>query len=478
MALETGTEYSASCNFAWLDWKFTTSPGVPVLQNTVKEYSRTLYDVTDWQPIKVVVAVDSAKAKPMGSKGAWQAVSPQEQIIAVYWALATAIVRGLTREDIEKWNKHLLSAVFTFKILPTDEDKEFETIAIRQMAAHTFTAITYTPVQWVCKIVQLKETREANPAIGKQTSADIAKLFKKHEFKPCAGQEEISETFVENALYIWSRALCYAEVQVVLIRGAERFGHFSMFDSLSKIAQIVRKCKMEPAKLRWVFSLMLDRVQEGHVCVGDFSNANLFGAKDRKGQLDVLLALLELKDHLLQEFVPSLNLDPSVGKALVTNYDSVAVYRKKVPERDDKGDRAASDLSWMAGWTIPQKNLASFIENILYKNTYERAVKQNLANKQAAKEVLTCPDVADDVQAIRDSLAPIVVEDAEGGEGGKQKARDAETLVDPRLKDDVTFIPPTLTRRTRRRSRSGKITRCCSSTSPCGCTPNRKTKRT
>ena len=344
LALETGAECTASCNFGWLDWRYTTSPGVPMLKKTVKEYSRILYEVTDWAPIKLYVAIDSAKASPMTAKGALQAVSPQEQIVAVYWALAEAVVKGMTADDVEKWKKHLLTAVFTFKVLASDEDKDFETIAIRQLAAHTFAAITYTPVQWVCKIVQLKESRESNPSIGKQTSADIAKLFKKHEFKAAAGQEMISETFIENALYIWSRALCYTEVQTVLIKGAERYGHFSMFDSLSKIANIIRKCKMEPVKLKWVFSLMLDRVCEGHVCVGDFSNTNLFGAKDKKGHLDVLLSLLELKEYLLTDFVPSLNLDPSIGQMLICNYDSISPYRKKVPELNENGSRDPSDL--------------------------------------------------------------------------------------------------------------------------------------
>ena len=92
----------------------------------------------------------------------------------------------------------------------------------------------------------------------------------------------------------------------------------------------------------------------------------------------------------------------------------------------------------MAGWTIPQKNLASFIESILYKNKYDRAVKQNLANKQAAKEVLSVIGVAEDVKAIKDALAPQV--DAPDV-GDNNKPTVLHVLVDPRLKDDVIHIP-------------------------------------
>ena len=95
----------------------------------------------------------------------------------------------------------------------------------------------------------------------------------------------------------------------MLIRGAERFSHNSMFDSLNKIAEIIRKCKMDGVKLKWVFALMLDRVQEGYMSVGDCSHSTFFGNTSKKGEIDVLLALLELKDHVLYEYVPALGLD-------------------------------------------------------------------------------------------------------------------------------------------------------------------------
>ena len=54
-----------------------------------------------------------------------------------------------------------------------------------------------------------------------------------------------------------------------------------MFDSVSKIANIIRRCKMEPQKVKWVFSLMLDRVRAGHQSLADFSsNSALMGTKD------------------------------------------------------------------------------------------------------------------------------------------------------------------------------------------------------
>ena len=103
---------------------------------------------------------------------------------------------------------------------------------------------------------------------AKSSPADLAELFSKHEFKPAQGQEAISATFIENAIYINTHALCYEAVKEALIQGAELYSHKSMFDSVSKIAQIVRKCKFDAEKVKWVFCLMLDRVRAGHQCIG------------------------------------------------------------------------------------------------------------------------------------------------------------------------------------------------------------------
>ena len=76
---------------------------------------------------------------------------------------------------------------------------------------------------------------------------------------------------------VWKHAIAHKDVQAILIRGAERYAHHSMLDSLSKFTTIVRRCKMNPENIKWVFSLMLDRCQEGYASVGDFSNTIMFG---------------------------------------------------------------------------------------------------------------------------------------------------------------------------------------------------------
>ena len=94
----------------------------------------------------------------MEHKGALQAASPQEELLAPFLALGHAVLsQNVANSDAQKWLSWMQTTLFTFKLLPTREAKEFETITIRQKAAHKYQMISYTPVQWVYKIMQMKK---------------------------------------------------------------------------------------------------------------------------------------------------------------------------------------------------------------------------------------------------------------------------------------------------------------------------------
>ena len=218
---EAGTEYVSTGNFGWVDWKYTNSPGVPVLRNSIVDYATAKYsDFRNLASLRITVAVPAAKPLPStifppgGSApaiGSVMAMTPQEQVLAPYWALGAALKKGTVAEsDVEAWRKFFCTTLFTWKVLPSTDDQDFETIGIRQEAALTYNVISYTPVQWVCKVMQMKSARETTG--NKISSIEMATLFKKRGFKPAKGQEDISVTFIDNAVYVWGKALCYPEV--------------------------------------------------------------------------------------------------------------------------------------------------------------------------------------------------------------------------------------------------------------------------
>ena len=159
----------------------------------------------DLGQLELTIAVSHGDVDPMSERGSLAAVTPQEEVLAPLWALGTLIeTNKIDAVDAAKWMKLFLTTLVTFKVIKTSEEREFETIKQRQKATLKHTAISYTPVQWVWKVMQMKLEREKANKGKKIPAGDIAQLFKKYDIKPAKGQEEITGTFVENAEYVRS----------------------------------------------------------------------------------------------------------------------------------------------------------------------------------------------------------------------------------------------------------------------------------
>ena len=87
----------------------------------------------------------------------------------------------------------------------------------------------------------------------------------------------------------------------------------------------------------------------------------LLPRQERRGYIDVVFSLLDAKDHLLYELIPQM-VEPHVSRALQEHFGTVDNYRTCVPF--DK----PVNLAWQARVPISYKKLATFVENLLYKN--------------------------------------------------------------------------------------------------------------
>ena len=152
--------------------------------------------------------------------------------------------------------------------------------------------------------------------------------------------------------------------------------------------------------------------------------------QDKRGYLDVVLSLLDVKDHLLYELIPQM-VEPHVSRALQEHFGAVENYRTCVPF----GDKAV-DLAWQASWPITHKKLSTFVENILYKNVYEKEIKQNVANKQSGSELFTLLAVKEEFDAIKQAIVPKKEDSDEPKKGSESKADN------PQDEDDVAYMPP------------------------------------
>ena len=152
--------------------------------------------------------------------------------------------------------------------------------------------------------------------------------------------------------------------------------------------------------------------------------------QDKRGYLDVVLSLLDVKDHLLYELIPQM-VEPHVSRALQEHFGAVENYRTCVPF----GDKAVA-LAWQASWPITHKKLSTFVENILYKNVYEKELKQNVANKQSGSELFNQVAVKEEFDAIKKAIVPKQKDSDEPKKGSESKADN------PQDEDDVAYMPP------------------------------------
>ncbi len=124
----------------------------------------------------------------------------------------------------------------------------------------------------------------------------------------------------------------------------------------------------------------------------------------------------------------------------------LASYRQHVGNTTEGGERKI--MSWLSSWSVPIKNVVVFLENMIYRNGYERHLRQNLINRQSPSEVLQATEVAHDVAGL---LAPLeTIKKAQDKAMAKKEEEalaaasgdkvDDETPAERKL--DVEFMPP------------------------------------
>ena len=344
--LTTAKEYTCNGNFSWIDPRSNTAPGVPILASSVATLSDANYvNVEDGElvPFHAVIAVKDIEWNPVTAGAPLFCVNPPEELHAVYKAIDDALPT-MTPDDETKWRKWFQSCTMTCKVLDT-EKREMATLKMRGDAAVRGAAIPYSTVQWILKILNMKWSREKGGV--KVSNAELAADFDPKVFPYAPGQEVITETFIENCVYIWNHALCHAEIKAVFVSAAERYGIGNPFDSINKITQIIRKCKMDTDTAKNIFALMVDQLTEGYITAAELSHNFLFGNSTKRGFFDVLLCTCHVKLYLLHEFLPSLGLPVDVLRDRQQHLATPMSYRKAVPSngfRTHSGPQLASKV--------------------------------------------------------------------------------------------------------------------------------------
>jgi hypothetical protein len=198
---------------------------------------------------------------------------------------------------------------------------------------------------------------------------------------------------------------------------------------------------------------MMHMVREKIVSVGELSNNGLFREKGGVGgHFDFVMHKLALRQHYLHQILPPLQLSPGAMSAILETLGALGEYRSRVglsnkalidltaPSASATTDDGS--LAWQARWNDREKQAFQLGEELIYKDTFDRVIRQNQANKQSPSEIFQCQEL----ETVLKTLAPVTEKPAQSVENGADDQDDESDgmeveVLNPRLLYSVVHIP-------------------------------------
>ena len=227
---------------------------------------------------------------------------------------------------------------------------------IREEVATEAAAVMRTAYQQIYEIAAFSD--RMSDKHGERLSAKrIAKLYQEHVVQSKAGKTEMrSERMIDDALTIARRGLANNEVELVLRRSDERWGHESPFNSVAKIQGLISKCQAK--QLVWVFQAI------EHMAM---SFRFVLGESGRVGYLDVILMKYRLLQHMTNSWLPSKGCSGEILSVLHEKVMTPSHWRVNVCPHDGP----VPSMTWKKEWGRSMDLYLQFVEVAIYGTTYE-----------------------------------------------------------------------------------------------------------
>ena len=372
IALAERNQYGCGANLFMADVFSSSSKGVPIRKQGVEDMVKFDYP-EDEDPHHydgtVVVALDKASVDVLALSGKLPLLSPEESVHAPLLACARDIAKGATEDRVQKWRTFFLSVSFKFVVVPA-EDRFFKAVNARNKICSDYAALARTCFQEVVEINLYKERMERTQ--GKTYSAQmLCELYNK-SMKRAECQDEVSITFVDNALTLWSRAFVHKEVLQAVQRCDEEYGHKTVFDHVTKLITIVYKAKV-PENMLWCFLAIEDNFRYG--IISGMSVRDLQGKsadQHGKGIVDDLVYQKDFLQWYRDDFIPAQSSIPTKHRDLLRD-----VIKDHATFRDHCGCRSSSgefgfdpDLTWQAGFSAATLKVLELVEDTIWRFCY------------------------------------------------------------------------------------------------------------
>jgi hypothetical protein len=174
------------------------------------------------------------------AKGGLQAVSPDEVIHALLLKIASDIDDGVEDDRLHAWAKVCLTVSFIWKDLPSDDDKFWESVRLREHLVVDYNGMARSAIQRVFELAAFRSTHEKR--LGKLSHGDVLRLYRENVDFAKTG-EEFTENFVKNAALVHAGLLQVREVHDALLAAEESWGKDSPFNSVLKLMLLLNKVR-------------------------------------------------------------------------------------------------------------------------------------------------------------------------------------------------------------------------------------------
>ena len=235
--------YEGGCNLFWLDWLYTPTPGVPSSLARTRSTMQDVFATPTEIPTKVVVsvpkAINEAELTSMTTASKLKRLSPEEPLVAFVGAIARGVKNAASTETMKQWKRLALSTLVEFRAVDSADDVHWAAVNMREDVVRNFVTMRTTTLWRLYEVYQFKERKDAT--CGKLGAAKIAHLYKLN-MRRAETSEEVTDSFVDNALTVHERLLSTPQARKVLQEAEEqcRYGR-NPFEHLFKLLAIVTK---------------------------------------------------------------------------------------------------------------------------------------------------------------------------------------------------------------------------------------------
>jgi hypothetical protein len=271
-----------------------------------------------------------------------------------------------------------------------------------------------TTLRRIYEVYHFKIRKEALQ--GKLGAAKIAAMYKER-MNRAETSEEVSTSFVDNAITIHERLLSQPRARDVLTQAEEeaKVGR-NPFEHISKLLAVVQKTS-SPEIATWVIETVWDICKAQNFPEPPSTRAFLGSVPGSggKGLVDLQAFKDSMRRHLIGEALVQHKWQDDVKTTLQQVFEGVQSYRKKCGYPNN----LVKDQTWRAGWPESAEAYFRLVEGLVFSDTYDAVLKIGIKSRKTPAETLQLEGVAEIMADIAET------EEDEGKQHGKQDG-DAE----------------------------------------------------